>query len=107
MSVMACGKMGDVIGFRPSKKADEAINLLVKSKKAKSKSDAVNQLIEKGLSSQSEQLEDVTGLIIPCPMREAQVDTSVCQTCHKHPCDTWGHIKSWARVSPKTAVTTP
>jgi len=98
--------MGNVITFRPSEKSDEAINLLLKNKEAKNKSDAVNQLIEKGLSSQSEQLEDVTGLIIPCPMREAQVDSSVCKTCHKYPCDTWEDIKSWARVSPRTTTAT-
>lgn len=115
---MGRGKMGDVIAFRPSEKSEEAINLLIKSKEAKNKSDAVNQLIEKGLSPQSE-LGEETGVIVQCPIRPVPfppknpimnislpVDSSVCKTCSKYPCDSWGHIQSWARVSPKTTIAT-
>jgi len=113
MFVLGRGKL-KTIGFRPSEKSDEAINLLLKNKEAKSKSEAVNILIERGLSSQSE-LGEATGIIVQCPMRPVPfppkkpfqninlpVDSSICKTCSKYPCDAWKDIESWAKVSPRT-----
>lgn len=53
-----------VVAFRPSNKTKEAIDLLLKQKKAKSKSDAVNQLIELAIESEGKtfpQLEHPEG----------------------------------------------
>lgn len=97
--------MGKVTCFRPSEKAEQAIVSLVKEKKAKNKSDAVNQLIQKALEPQLEfppktddrKIPETTGILVACELRsipvpydepfvlwKPPVDSSVCKTCPKY-----------------------
>lgn len=56
----------------------------------------------------------ITGKLIQCPLRsvpvpyekpfvfwKAPVDSSVCKTCHKYPCESWKDLLSWQRTEPK------
>lgn len=70
------------------------------------KLDAVEQPKLKG--------KGVTGMLIQCPLRpvpvpyekpfvfwRAPVDSSVCKTCDKYPCESWEDLLSWQRTEPK------
>lgn len=118
---MARGKMSKPIAFRPTEKTVEAIDVLLKNKEAKDRTEAVNKLIEKGLEHPRTEGEEPTGIILHCPLRllpypleepislwKVPVDSSVCKTCHKHPCSSWEEQKSWERINPKSMIkTTP
>jgi len=90
------------MGFRPSETVRQAIETLVKEKKAKNVSDAVNQLLEKTLQlEQKKQLEEEFFQYPPflyCPetgwlIKETLLDPNTegnCQKCRaKKSCRAW------------------
>jgi len=111
------------IPFRPTEQARNIIKTYMKEHSLKSRSQAVNEIIEKSATQlePSEKLGDATGTIINCPLRplpiplekpfatwKVPVDSSVCRTCDKYPCETWKQQFSWERINPKAAhATTP
>ena len=101
--------------FRHSQAALAVIEDYMKQHNLKSKSQAVNKIIEKftpAMTKQAPQTADVfEGLIIQCPMRPFVVDIlgaaitlpvtvhqSVCINCPKYPCINWKWAESWKRI---------
>jgi len=101
-----------VVPFRPTEKASEIIKAYMTENKLKSKSKAVTEIIERFKAPLP---EGVTGNLVSCPMRpyaicddfslcegiviNAVVDSSVCKTCLRYPCETWKNIESEKRIA--------
>lgn len=98
------------IAFRPSDKALAILKDYMKTNNLKSKSQAVNDIIEQ--HQKVEFSEEVTGVLIHCRLRPywvdapvlpfielALVDTSVCKSCPRYPCEAWKMSESWERVT--------
>lgn len=98
--------------FRPTDKSNGIIESYVREHKSKSASIAINNIIEQFLSPLP---EGVTGDLVSCPIRpypicddcslcegivlHALVDSSVCKSCMKYPCETWENIESEKRIA--------
>lgn len=98
--------------FRPTIKASKIIDAYMLEHKPKNTSIAINKIIEQFLSPKP---EGFTGDLVSCPMRpyplcddcslcegmviNAVVDSSVCKTCTKYPCETWKNIESEKRIA--------
>jgi len=94
----------EVIPFRPTDKALAIVADYMKENKVKSRSQAVNEILQQHKQPMP---EEYTGQLIDCPMRfvmfcdncpfdfgeymhvKAPVDSSVCKTCPKYPCESW------------------
>jgi len=108
-----------MMGFRPTEKSQDVIKAYIKENKV-NQTQAINELIAKSSKlGDAPTLGEGTGIIVQCPIRplpfpidnpimklRLPVDSSVCKTCSKYPCDSWGHVESWAKYSPKTAIAT-
>jgi len=109
------------VGISLSDKAKTIIDIYMKEHNLTSRSQAVNEIVKSFQPDQFEKLGDATGTIINCPLRplpiplekpfatwKVPVDSSVCRTCDKYPCETWKQQNSWERINPKAAhATTP
>lgn len=117
------GEMPKIYNFRKDRLSEECLVHIQKEvRKGKTKTDVIIDLIEKGFKSYSgheptkqeekpqqakELLEHATGLILNCPDYKPlevrtlavtyfyirKVDSSVCKTCPKYPCEAWRHIR--------------
>lgn len=106
--------MTQVIPFRPTEKTLAIVENYMKEHNIKSRSKAVNAVLEQ---FQQPMPEGYTGQLISCPLRPAifcqdcpfdfdkymhvkgLVDSSVCKTCQKYPCESWEQIESERRIT--------
>lgn len=106
-----------MIGFRPSASSLAILKAYMKEHNIKSKSKAVNEILEAYKQPFS---EEVTGTSVACPLRpmtfelfsetitiNTDVDTSVCKGCSKYPCETWEGIFSERRLEEIAKVRRP
>lgn len=99
------------------KKPSEALKQILKDELPKLEKDKLEPQLEQKPRSESlpllRQIEDATGLLLACPLRsipvpyenpivhwKAPVDTSVCKTCSKYPCESWQDYESWKKFNP-------
>lgn len=95
--------------FTPTERTLALISEYMNKHDIKNKSIAINKLIESPIN---EATEGITGQIIACPLRvlpfpinrpimtlRLPIDSSVCKSCSKKPCDSWLHIESWSKYN--------
>lgn len=100
--------------FRPSEEALAILKTYMQQHNIKSKSEAINNIIEEHTNPKLP--EDTTGILLKCPLRHymdyvledflgreitsyALVDTSVCRSCEKYRCRAWEDAESWERIN--------
>lgn len=95
--------------FTPSERTLALISEYMNKHNITNKSIAINKLVESPIN---EATEETTGIIIACPLRilpfpidrpimtlRLPIDSSVCKSCSKKPCDSWLHIESWSKTN--------
>lgn len=128
--------IGKTLSLRPTKREAQNLVLYMEKHKLKKATFALKKILteltledktttpqlerEKPVESPFSQTSKATGILIKCPLRaigvpyekpfvhwKPPVDTSVCKTCSKYPCESWEDIESWKRTArPTTQPTT-
>ena len=108
------------IGFRPTDQIQEYIDSQLKKDSTKSKAEIIRELCEQAISYSGQEGKSPsqipTGIVLECELRRTPVriaswsksvvyprqfvDSSICKTCPKYPCEEWKWIFTEKRLNP-------